>query len=163
MGRIGRPKEEISLYDKYIKGKEEVLIADCRNGADQAGLAKRVGCGYTTFKKILRRHPELREILKEGNEEADLKVESALYRRALGYEYEETSTEVRVDPSGGANTTFVKKTKKFIPPDTTAQIFWLKNRNSENWRDRQEHKVSVDPFMKLLQELPDDPNDLADK
>ena len=148
--KMGRPKDEVSLYDKYIKGKEEILIADCRNGADQAGLAKRLGIGFTTFKRVLRLHPELREMLKEGNEEADLKVESALYRRAIGYEFEETASEVRIDPSGGANTTYVKKTKKSIPPETVAQIFWLKNRNPEKWRDRQEHNVSVNPFLELM-------------
>ena len=26
--------------------------------------------------------------------------------------------------------------------DTTAQIFWLKNRQKKNWRDKQDHEVS---------------------
>lgn len=137
MGR-GRPKSEISLYDKYVKGKEEQIIEDCRNGADSKGIAKRLGCGLTTFKTLKKESPEFAILLKEGNTQADENVQSALYRRAIGYEYEETVTEVRVSQDGAGNTTFIKKTKKHVPGDTTAQIFWLKNRIPDKWRDRKE-------------------------
>lgn len=138
MPNRGRPKQEISLYDKYIKGKEDILISDCRNGADNKGLCKRLGIGLTTFKRILNTHPEVKELLKEGKEEADYKVESALYRRAIGYDVEETTTEVKVSEDGTAQTSVVKKTKKHIAGDTTAQIFWLKNRRGKFWKDKQE-------------------------
>lgn len=150
---MGRPKEDISLYDKYVKGKEELIIADCRNGADLKGLAARLGCGLTTVKKIKRECPEFNELIKDSRDEADLKVESALYRRALGYEYEEVSTEVRVNQDGVGTTTYVKKTKKQVPPDTTAQIFWLKNRKPDSWRDKQEVKVETNSYIEALKEL----------
>ena len=96
MAGRGRPKMEISLYDKYIKGKEDLIIADCRNGADNKGLCVRLGIGLTTFKSILKKHPEVIDLLKEGKDEADMKVESALYKRAIGYDIEETTTEVKI-------------------------------------------------------------------
>ena len=52
MAGRGRPKLGMSLYDKYIKGKEDIIIADCRNGADNKGLCVRLGIGLTTFKSI---------------------------------------------------------------------------------------------------------------
>ena len=76
----GRPKEDI--YEKYVKGKEEIIAADCRNGADNAGLAKRLGCGKTTLSKLIKTYPEFKALIKEGKTEADLKVVSALYKRA---------------------------------------------------------------------------------
>lgn len=150
----GRPKSNISLYDKYIRGKEEILKADCRNGADNKGICKRLGIGLTTYKRILAKHPEVKELLKDGKDEADLNVESALHKRAIGYDCEDVITEVMVAKDGSAQTTVVKKIRKHIPGDITAQIFWLKNRRPDLWRDRQD--VFVNSFEKLMQELPDD-------
>ena len=149
----GRPREKLSLYDKYIKGKEEIIKSDCRNGADNKGVCKRLGIGLTTYKRILFQHPEVRELLKESRHEADLKVESALYKRAIGYDYEETVTEVRVAEDGSAQTTVVKKTKKHIVGDTTAQIFWLKNRKPDIWKDKQDVNVDNDEWVDALKSL----------
>ncbi|MCQ5209207.1 hypothetical protein, partial [Bacteroides thetaiotaomicron] len=70
-----RPKMQISLYDKYIKRKEDLIRADCSKGADNKGLCGRLGIGLTTFKSILNKHPEVKDLLKEGKDEADMKVE----------------------------------------------------------------------------------------
>jgi hypothetical protein len=74
----------------------------------------------------------MREALKIGKEIADEIVENKLYQRAIGYNYEETSTEKDGDRVK------TKKTIKEMPPDVTAQIFWLKNRLPAKWRDKQE-------------------------
>ena len=148
--KVGRKPETLEeLYDKYVSGKEHVIIADCRNGVDNLGIARRIGCSKTTFYK-LSKYNVFRELLKEGKEISDLNVESALYKRAMGYEYEETTTEVVVDKDGNGTTTFVRKTKKQIAPDTTAQIFWLKNRQSARWKDRHDMDVTVNPFLELM-------------
>lgn len=139
--KMGRPPENISLYDKYVSGKEQLVEEACEKGADLKGLANLLGCGLTTLKRIKKNHPEFADLIKVSGEVADEAVISALYKRALGYEAEETVTEVRVDPSGATQTTFVKKVKKHVPPDTTAAIFWLKNRTKE-WSDRQD--VNID-------------------
>lgn len=154
MAGKGRPKDQTSLYDKYIKGKEEIIKSDCRNGADNRGICRRLGISLTTYKRILKEHPEVNDLLKESKEEADLNVESALYRRAIGYEYEEIVTEVKVEPDGSAQRSVVRKIKKHIAGDTTAQIFWLKNRNPKRWRDVQDisaevnNKIELEPLTK---------------
>jgi hypothetical protein len=147
--KMGRPKEDI--YEKYVAGKEESVIMWCRNGADNEVLSKKLGCGKTTLSKMIKNYPEFKKLIKEGKEEADFKVEAALYKRALGYEFEEVTTEVSLNKDGSGTTTVIKKTKKFIAPDTTAGIFWLKNRKSEEWRDRQEVNMSVSPFEQMMQ------------
>lgn len=153
MAGRGRPKMEISLYDKYIKGKEDLIIADCRNGADNKGLCARLGIGLTTFKSILKKHPEVIDLLKEGKDEADMKVESALYKRAIGYDIEETTTEMKIGENGSVQTTVVKKTKKHVAGDTTAQIFWLKNRRPNEWKDKQDVNVTNDDWVDALKSL----------
>lgn len=150
MAKLGRPKID-NLYEKWVAGKEEAIIAAARNGADSEGLAKVLGCGKTTYFKLARRYEEFKKLIKESKEIADAKVESALYRRAIGYDYEETTTRVVVGKEGVGNVTHVTKVKKHIAPDTTAQIFWLKNRKPTEWRDRQEMDVTVNPFLELMQ------------
>ena len=63
-------------------------------------------------------------------------MENALLKRALGYEAEETTTEIREE--NGKKTKYIKKTMRHVLPDTTAQIFWLKNRRPDKWRDKHE-------------------------
>ncbi len=64
-------------------------------------------------------------------------VESALLRRALGYRYTTITTELRKDPVTGENAMVItKRIDKDVPPDTSAQLFWLKCRASERWRDK---------------------------
>lgn len=64
-------------------------------------------------------------------------VESALLRRALGYRYATITSELRKDPVTGESTMVVtKRIDKDVPPDTSAQLFWLKCHAPERWRDK---------------------------
>lgn len=134
--KMGRPKED--LYEKYVKGKETELVEFCTNGADLKSIAAFLGCGLTTVKTLKREYPEVKRLIEEGCQVADEAVESALYRRAIGYDAEDTVTEVKVSPDGSAQTTFVRKTKKHIPGEVGAMIFWLKNRMGNKWKDKQD-------------------------
>lgn len=136
MAGKGRPK--VDLYEKWVKGKEEVIKADCREGADLKGLARRLGCGLTTINSIVRSSEKFRDLIREDRETADLSVVSALYKRALGYEYEETVSKVSVGKDGAAMPTVVEKRKRHVPPDTLAALAWLRNRRPEEWRDKKE-------------------------
>lgn len=138
-------------YERYVVGNEEAIMAAARNGADQLGICKIMGCGRTTLQKIQKSHPVFYDLLRDSRDIADLKVESALYRRAIGYEVEEVTTQSKKDKDGGETTTYITRVKKQIAPDTTAQIFWLKNRQPEVWRDRHDLGVTVNPFLELMQ------------
>ncbi len=64
-------------------------------------------------------------------------MESALLRRALGCRYATVTSELRKDPVTGENVmTVTKRIDKEVPPDTTAQLFWLKSRFPDLWQDR---------------------------
>jgi len=132
MKNEGRPKE--NLYEKWIKGREDIISASCRNGATVEDLIKIIGCKKTTFHAIKKTHVEFYELLKEGRCEADLKVENALFKRACGFEYEETTNEVKINQDGSTGqVVFIKKITKTVPPDVGAAMAWLRNRKMTEW------------------------------
>lgn len=98
----------------------------------ESELAKKLNISIQQLAEWKETYPDLMKIIEENKDYFDDKVEQALLKRALGYEYEETEIIASKD---GKNSK-VKKTKKVIPPDTTAIIFWLKNRQPSKWRNR---------------------------
>lgn len=95
---------------------------------------------WTTWKS---KHPEFFKKLKGWKQTADDRVERALYEKALGYEWEEDA----VVWDKFAKERVMVTLEKRLPPDTTACIFWLKNRRREQWRDKvevdQNHRGSI--------------------
>ena len=81
------------------------------------------------------RFSEFSEALKRGFAPVDFEVENALLKRAKGYEYEETTTEIFEMPDGTTRK-HIKKVMRQIAPDVTAQIYWLNNRRPDRWRNR---------------------------
>ena len=108
-----------------------------RDGLIDEQIAKNMGIHVGTLYDWKNRFPEFSEVLKRGKEVVDREVENALLKRALGYEYTETTREAVRDPdSDEVKMQVTKKVTKQVVPDTTAQIFWLKNRKPDKWRDK---------------------------
>ena len=80
---------------------------------------------------------EFSESIKKGKEIADAEIASSLFHRAKGYSHPED----KIFNNQGVE--LVVPTIKHYPPDTTAAIFWLKNRQKDNWRDKQEVDTNV--------------------
>ena len=112
------------------------LEAWARDGQTDEQIAANAGIATATLYDWKKRHPEVSEALKKGKEVVDVQVENALLKRALGYTYTETKKERTAE--GVRTTTTIKE----VVPDTTAQIFWLKNRRPDRWRDKQDIHVS---------------------
>lgn len=112
------------------------LEAWARDGLTDELIADRIGISRSTLGEWKKKHPDISDALKRGKEVVDIEVENALLRRALGYEY----TEERVESGNDGGKKFIKTVQvtKHVPPDTTALIFWLKNRKPKDWRDKQE-------------------------
>lgn len=112
------------------------LEAWARDGLIDEQIAEKVGVTPSTLYEWKKKYSEISEALKKGKEVVDIQVENALLKRALGYTYEEKRVEVCEDGQK------VTRTIKEVVPDTTAQIFWLKNRRPDRWRDKQDIHVS---------------------
>lgn len=117
------------INDWLEKDKLILLEGWARDGLTDEQIAKNMGIVTSTFYEWKKKEKEFSETLKKGKEVVDFEVENALLKRALGYEYEEEIYE---------NGVLTKKVKKQVAPDTTAQIFWLKNRKPNTWKDRVE-------------------------
>lgn len=111
-----------------------------RDGLVDEQIANNVGIHVATLYEWKKRFTEIDDALKRGKEVIDMEVENAMLQRALGYEFEEVKTIV--EDTDGKTKKKIEKIQKHIPADVTAQIFWLKNRKPEHWRDRREHEHS---------------------
>lgn len=112
------------------------------DGLTDEQLAERIGINRATLYDWKKKYPNISDALKKGKEIVDFEVENALLKRALGYSYTEVMDETSED---GVKH---RETVKFIPPDTTAQIFWLKNRRPDKWRDKPEAPGDSDILKK---------------
>ena len=121
-------------YQRWIEPEGLMLLeAWARDGLTDEQIAGNMGIATSTLYRWKDGFEEISKKKKKGKEIVDIQVENALLKRALGYEYEETTDEMI-----GDKVIRRRVTKKTIPPDVTAQIIWLKNRKPQQWRDRPE-------------------------
>lgn len=114
-----------------------------RDGLSNEQIAHNIGITFQTLYKWQDKYSELREALKKGKEVVDREVENALLKRAIGYEYDEVTREPVTDKDTGITEMRVtKRVTKQIVPDVTAQIFWLKNRKPNEFRDKRDVDLS---------------------
>lgn len=137
-------------YEKWLK-KDNLLLLEAwaRDGLTDETIAKNMGVGLTTLYRWKAEHREIWEALKRGKEIIDIEVENALLKSALGYE--DIEIEITTDFSGNE---IKKEKRKQVPPNTTALIFWLKNRQPKKWRDKQDIEVSksMDDSIKEIED-----------
>ena len=121
-----------------------------RDGLTDEQIVHNMGIGLRTFYEWQEKFPQFAQAIKKGKAPVDIQVENALLKRALGYDYEEAITEIE-EMGEGRQKKQVRKVKKHMPPDVTAQIFWLKNRRPGRWRDKIE--AAPEQGSELLQSL----------
>lgn len=103
-----------------------------------------MGVSRATVNRWIVNDPNFKKAIDEGRDSADAKVERSLYQRAIGYTYKEKKVIVTMDSDGNQMPARIETTEKHVPPDTTAQIYWLKNRKRDRWKDKWEVDVSTD-------------------
>ena len=130
----GRP----SSYDpKFVRQAEKL----CTMGATDIEIAVFFDVNVATIYSWKNQHQGFCEALKAGKEFADHRVVRSLYNRAVGYTFD---SEKIVTVSDGKDGSHIERVpiKEHVPPDSTSMIFWLKNRDGKNWRDKQEHGLT---------------------
>lgn len=121
---------------KWDDVKEKLILVEgwARDGLTDEQIANNLGISIQTFYTYKKDHVEFSESLKRGKEVADYEVENALFKRATGYKYIETTKE----RNAKGQLVVTKEVTKEVAPDSTAMIFWLKNRKPKQWRDKQQ-------------------------
>lgn len=126
-----------------------------RDGLTMEQIAYNMNINKTTLYKWQKKSDNLTNALKVSRDSADRQVENALFKNAIGFHY----TEEQLTDDGA-----VVEVKKYSKPNTTAQIFWLKNRKPDEWREKQnvEHEGTVNQNMNISKLTDEELRKLAD-
>ena len=116
-----------------------------RDGLSDKQISRNMGVAYSTLRVWMDKFPALSAAIKKGKAPVDYEIENALLKKARGYyvtvkKAVKVKTRKQLAGKGLIEEEHIEYVddEMFIPPDTVAQIFWLKNRRPDKWRDKQE-------------------------
>jgi hypothetical protein len=139
-----------SKYETHVLPNLDKITAWAEAGATIKEIAGKLKIAYSTLRKYVdlgqdgdERYMALSEAFTRACEVADDKVEAALFKRACGYQYEEVTTEEKLDRDGNVRT-LTKKVVRDIPPDPTSAMFWLTNRQPGKWSYKPQEEPEKD-------------------
>lgn len=121
----------------------------CQLGATDKDIADFFNVAESTINKWKVECESFSEALKASKADLDARVERSLYQRAVGYD----APEDKIFNNNGEP--LIVPTIKHYAPDTTAQIFWLKNRQPQRWRDKPENIDANEALVEALHALAD--------
>lgn len=136
---MGRPL----LFNDKLKDR---ILKLAEEGKKNEQIAYYIGISEKTFYNWLGRFPDLKTALYESKAVADELVEAGIFSRAIGY----THKEVKVFYDKDLGQVIEHVVDKHYPPDTSAGIFWLSNRNPEKWADKKEIKHAGSVVLEKL-------------
>ena len=124
----------LSKINEWLEKDKLILLEGwARDGLTDEQIAKNIGISRASLYEWKKKEVDIFDALKKGKEVIDFEVENALLKKALGYTI--TLNKQKVTKDGDV----VDITEEVhVPPDTTAQIFWLKNRKPNTWKDKVE-------------------------
>lgn len=105
-----------------------------KQGISDLQISKNLGLSKDTFYKYLKNYSDFADAYKRGKLIIIEQLENAVYKRGLGYDYEEVTQEVKTDSDGNIIEKHIKKIKKHVPADATTAIFLLTNLNNEKYK-----------------------------
>lgn len=134
------------LYKEWLEPDNLIRLEGwARNGLTDEQIAHNIGITTTTLYDWKKKYPQFAEAVKRGKEVVDIMVENALLKSALGYSYDEVVKSIVWNPEKkDFDYTETKRTTKEVQPNPTALIFWLKNRQPEQWRDKKNIDAAVE-------------------
>lgn len=124
----------MAKYDEWLTNEGLIKIEGwARDGLTDEKIADKIGIKRQTLYDWKKKYSVFSDTLKQSKKVVDDKVENALFKSAVGYYVDEE----RIDSEGN-----VYPVRRFVPPNTTAQIFWLKNRKPNEWRDKKQTELT---------------------
>lgn len=139
-----------SQYYIKVEPKLDLIEGWTRDGLVIDQIAKNLGISKTTLYSYMKKYPELSEHLKKGKEISDYQVENELFKKAVGFT-RKIKRPVKIKEVEYNNGKRVKETERiemveeevYYPPELGAQVFWLKNRRPDKWKDKVETKMET--------------------
>lgn len=131
-----------SKYESHVLPNLDKITEWAKAGATAKDIAAKLRIAYSTLRKYIdlgqdgdERYTALSEAFTQACIVADEQIETALFKRACGYQYEELTTEEKLDRNGTPHL-LAKKVIRDVPPDPTSAMFWLTNRRPDRWKYR---------------------------
>ena len=158
------PKKKTGAPTKYNKDiYPHIVKAIASKGYIESEIQDIIKISVATFVSWKKLYPEFLKALKDGKETPDNEVENALLKRAKGYEYDEIIERPKIIKRNNKPVEVMRVSEikhKVMAPEVIAQIFWLKNRRPDRWRDRQDiehsgtigYKVIPDDLSEIIEE-----------
>jgi len=139
---------------KYSKEIVEKICKHLKKGATITSACAAVGIHRDTLYDWMNSKSDVSDTIKKARAIPDQKVENALFRSAtMKHRFKEQ--HFKAVAKGEKIKMIPEKTvTKIIPPNVTAQIFWLKNRMPEDWKDKTEHEHSGGVIIKVISAVP---------
>lgn len=119
-----------SKYEEYVQPYLNQITEWARSGATEKEISDALGVALSTFSVYKNEYSELSDALRMGRQTVILNVKAALYKKAIGFEYEEKRGVKK-----GDKVVSTEIFKRYSPPDTTAAAMLLRN-YEEQWRDK---------------------------
>lgn len=142
--------------DYNQKTHDHIVWALAVEGKTDKQIACILGITERTLNRWKKNYASFCQSLKEGKQVADVEVTKSLYERATGKTViKHKKVIVEMNKDGTQRPARVETTEDSLPADTTAAIFWLKNRRPDLWRDRQDVKIDNDEWVTALQSVVD--------
>jgi len=138
----------------HVKGKLGLVEEWAKSGLTESQIAANLGISRSTLSGFKIRYSEFLKALSTGREVAVAELENALFKRALGYDFE--TSKVSIKMIDGREVKFTEKTKKHLPPDVAACFILLKNKDRPNWCDnpaKMDLEREIFEFHKLIEKV----------
>ena len=152
-------------YEKWIEPDGLLCLeAWARDGCTDETISKKMGVAKSTLNEWKLKFSAISDALKRGKEPVDIEVENALLKKATGFfqkitKVHKVKTVKMKDGMRLETEELVEKEEDvYFPPETVAQIYWLKNRKPKQWRDKQEVELSsntekLDSILKAVEDI----------
>ena len=148
IGRAGK-------YDDWLTDGGLLRIQGwARDGLTDEQISHNMGISYSTFREWCRKFTTISTALKKGKAPVDYEVENALYKAAVGFVVTvkkpiKVKTKKMLAGKGTIEEEHIEFAEEevYVPPNSTSQIFWLKNRRPDRWRDKQDISGTFEPVQ----------------
>lgn len=127
---VGRP----SKYETLVQPRLDEIKEWAKSGATNKEMASALGINVSTFCEYLNRYSEFKDSVNEHRQRGVAEVKNALFRKAIGFEYEETKSYIKKDIESGKEYKYTEIVKKQALPDSCAIAMYLRN-YSDNFSD----------------------------
>lgn len=132
---MAKPKFDFKDEENLIR-----IESWARDGLNDKQIAENIGYNETYFSELKGKITELSEAIKKGRTPVDFAIENKMYDKAFGLKIKTQQAiklkDVYYDEEGRRcekEGVEIVELEQEVPPDTTAGIFWLKNRKPEQW------------------------------